>query len=343
VKLDTGNRNFIGLLGGSAVAIWLACATGACVLLSLLAYRVADDGVGALTSGDRDLWPALVFLGLVAAGGVLGMLSLRRQIASSARLARHVRELELELPPTLVEAAGRIGLSGRLSLVDSEDSFSFAYGVVNPRVAISRGLLESASPVELDAVLEHERYHVRNLDPLKVLLARALPPAFFYLPVLGNLRGRYIAGRELAADRRAVQACGHKPLAGALLKVVRGPHWPELQAAAAIGGPELLDVRIAQLEQGREPPIERLSMRAILLSLLGVAVLAAAFVVSVAEFGGPSAVSEATGASLTPVDVLLGMFCAVPWIVGGWLAYRWLSRRTGRDLTRHAGPTTLSS
>ena len=32
------------------------------------------------------------------------------------------------------------------------------------------------------AVLEHERYHVRNLDPLKVMLARGVPAMFFYLP-----------------------------------------------------------------------------------------------------------------------------------------------------------------
>ncbi|MBW3672283.1 MAG: hypothetical protein KY432_11505, partial [Acidobacteria bacterium] len=41
----------------------------------------------------------------------------------------------------------------------------------------------------------------------------------------------------------------------ALLKVVRGPAWPELSTAAAIGGDELLEVRIAQLESGREPRI----------------------------------------------------------------------------------------
>jgi len=42
------------------------------------------------------------------------------------------------------------------------------------------------SPAELDAVLEHEHYHVRNRDPLKLVLARALPAAFFYLPVLAS-------------------------------------------------------------------------------------------------------------------------------------------------------------
>jgi hypothetical protein len=336
VRLDTGNRSFVSLLGGSLVGLWVACAAGACVLLSLLAYRVADDGVGALTSGDGDLWPALIFLALVGAGAVMGALCLRRQVSSSRRLSQHVRELELSVPPELAEAATRTGLSGRLRLVDSGESFSFAYGALVPRVAISRGLVERTTPAELDAVLAHERYHVRNLDPLKVLLARALPATFFYLPVLGNLRARYVAGRELAADRRAVQACGHGPLAGALLKVVEAPRWPELQAAAAIGGPELLDVRVTQLERGSEPPIEGVTPRAIVLSLLGASVLAASFVVSVVEFGGPSAVSDATGASLQPLDVLLGLFCAVPWVVGGWIAYRWLARRAARGTTPEA-------
>jgi beta-lactamase regulating signal transducer with metallopeptidase domain len=185
-------------------------------------------------------------------------------------------------------------------------------------------------------VLEHERYHVRNLDPLKVLLARALPATFFYVPALASLRGRYIAGRELAADRRAVEACGRQPLAGALVKVVEAPRWPELHAAAAIGGPDLLDVRVAQLERGSEPAIEGVSAHAVVLSLVGVGVLATAFVVSVVGFGGPSAVADATGASLRPLDILLGAFCALPWIVGGWLAYRWLARRASRDLARDA-------
>src|SRR6478672_10137934 len=38
--------------------------------------------------------------------------------------------------------------------------------VLTPRVAVSRGLLEGVSDDELRAVLEHERYHVCNLDPV---------------------------------------------------------------------------------------------------------------------------------------------------------------------------------
>src|SRR2546429_7914322 len=104
-----------------------------------------------------------------------------------------------------------------------------------PAVAGSRGMLESVSPDELAAVLDHERYHVANYDPLKVVLARSLPDSLFFLPVLGELRGRYVAGRELAADRRAVQKSGASSLARGLFKVISGPTGGDLRAAAAIG------------------------------------------------------------------------------------------------------------
>jgi beta-lactamase regulating signal transducer with metallopeptidase domain len=195
-------------------------------------------------------------------------------------------------------------------------------------VAVSRGLVEVASPAELGAVLEHERYHVRNLDPLKVLLARALPQAFFYLPAFRGLESRYVAGRELAADRHAVERAGRKPLAGALFKVVRGPSWPELETAAAIGGPELLDVRVAQLESGAEPEVRGPTRTALALSLLGVVVLTGLFVISVATFGGPSAVADATGVQLRLIDIAGVVLCAAPWAAGTWLGYRWLARRS---------------
>ncbi|HVA20359.1 MAG TPA: M56 family metallopeptidase [Solirubrobacteraceae bacterium] len=156
-----------------------------------------------------------------------------------------------------------------------------------------------------------ERDHVRNLDPLKVLIVRALPATFFFLPVLGALRARYVAGREMAADRRAVQECGRKPLVSALLKVVRGPAWSELEVAAAIGGPELLDLRVAQLESGREPRLAAFNPMGVGLSALGAFVFTGAFIASVVNFGGPSAVSQATGTGMSLGEVLGGAMCIV--------------------------------
>jgi Zn-dependent protease with chaperone function len=330
VRLDTANRSVLALLAASLLSgVWLLCAAAGCVLLSLIAYRVARDGPGALV-GDDALAPAAVFLALVGAGAVLGLRSFARQAGSSGRLAARVRELALPSPQGLVEAAARTGLTGRVVLVDSDEPFSFVYGALAPRVTVSRGLYELTSPLELDAVLEHERYHVRNLDPLKVMLARGLPATFFYLPVLSDLHVRYLAGRELAADRRAVKAHGKQPLAGALFKVVRGPGWPELGTAAAIGGPELLDVRVEQLERGIEPRLGIVTPRRVMLSVIGITVLVGSFVATVGLSGGAAAVADETGMSLDPIGVALALGCALPLAFAGWASYRWLARRASR-------------
>ena len=332
MKLDSANRSFLALLGISLLGLYFTLGTGACVLLSMLAYELATGGIDALGDGAT-VWPALVFLALVGAGALAGIHSLARQLRASRELARRVRDLTAPAPAALTDASRRAGLARRLRMVDSAERFSFAYGVLTPRVAISRGLIETASPDELDAVLEHERYHVQNLDPLKVLLARVLPAAVFYVPALRHLRARYVAGRELAADRRAVETCGRRPLAGALFKVVDAPKWPELSAAAAIGGPDLLDVRIAQLETGGEPPPPPLPWLLVAGSAAGVAALAGVFGLAIGGFGGVDAVVDETmpGASLEATDVLLGLACLLPWIGGAWLAYRWLTRRARLD------------
>ena len=182
-------------------------------------------------------------------------------------------------------------------------------------------------------MLEHERYHVCNLDPLKVVLVQAFSAAFFFLPALDALRARYLAGRELAADRRAVRACGRQPLVGALLKVVRGPEWSELEGIAAIGGSELLDVRVAQLETGIQPELATLSITRATVSLVSAALFAAMFLASVFSFGGPAAVYRATGTGLSTVDLLSGLTCAAPFAGAGLVAYWLIARRASRPLT----------
>ena len=78
------------------------------------------------------------------------------------------------------------------------------------RVVISRGLFEGVSADELaDRCTSSTRATtLRNLDtPLKVMIGRALLATFLFLPALGALKARYVAARELAADRQAVQVC----------------------------------------------------------------------------------------------------------------------------------------
>ena len=322
--MDAANRNFAALLGASLIAgIFIFCGAAACLLVGLTMTEVAEDGIGSLAEGRR--WTAALFVAIVGAGAVVGLRCFAIQLSASRRLARRVDRLTLPPDWRVAAAAQDVGIRGDVALVDCNESFSFAYSALTPRIVVSRGLAEVATDEELRAVLQHERYHVRNLDPLKVLFARALPATFFYLPALRLLEQRYVAGRELAADRLAVRRCGRKPLAGALFKVVRGPQWPELATAAAIGGPELLDARISQLETGREPQLARLSP-ALAVATVGAGVgLTALFAVSVGSFGGMDALAVDIG----PLGLAGALLCAVPWMLGAWLGYRRLQQRGG--------------
>jgi beta-lactamase regulating signal transducer with metallopeptidase domain len=286
-----GNRAFAAFISACAAAFVLI-GMGACMLLGVVGYRVQRDGFSALTANGNDVRPALVFLLIVAAGTVAGLWSLGRQWRATRRLQVRVEELRITPSSKLLEAAAQVGVAGQVHIVDASEPFSFTHGLSAARIVLSRGLAESLTDDELVAVLEHEHYHVRNRDPLKVFLTRLLAPMLFFLPTLRELRARYIADRELAADRRALRRHGQRPLAGALHKVVGSPAWVQLSPAAALGGGEALEARVSQLETGQPPKAPRFSRAAIVLSGLGAGVLLATFSASVFAFGGPAALAR---------------------------------------------------
>ena len=285
-RVDTANRSFAALL---AVVIGAAIVAGliGCCVIGVVTYRFGQDGVSAIDKPGT--LPALVLLALFGSGTILGSRALRRQSAGTARLGRRVRRhTRLPVPPRLIAAAIEEGLASRVDLIEAAEPCSFTYGVTRPRVAVSTGLLERVDDDELAAVLAHERYHVSNWDPAKVFLTRTLPRVFPYLPVLDALHDRYLTSRELAADRRAIEQCGARSLTSALLKVVAGPEWADLRAAAAIGGDEALDARITQLEEHREPAPHPLGRARLALTLVGGGALVWSVFATLAAFGGPA-------------------------------------------------------
>jgi Zn-dependent protease with chaperone function len=329
MSLDSANRSFLAFMGiALLLGAYALCGALGAVLVPQLVARASDRGLAGVLDDDA-LLVLLPLLGAVAGGLARAGRSLARQMLASRRLALRICALAGAAPDRLALTALQSGLDGRVVLVDASASFSFVYGALTPRVAVSRGLLECASSAELRAVLEHERYHVRNLDPLKIMLVRALSAALPFLPALDSLRARYLATCELAADRRAIATCGRRPLAGALMKVVRGPQWRELDVAASLGGVELLNVRLAQLETGVAPSLKGFGLIPATISLLVLLALLA----SVSSLGGAVAVHRVSGAAIV-IDTLLGsLSCAAPFAGAGLLVYLAIALRAGRPLT----------
>jgi Zn-dependent protease with chaperone function len=328
MPVDSPTRNFLGLVGISAtLAAYLACGFIAYVLVPLLGFSP-----GALAHlGPVCLLPAIVLTALAGTSAGLAVRMLGRQVSASRHLSRRVRALLIPPPPELSAAAKATGLDGRVTVLDSPGQFSFVYGILVPRVAIGRGFLESLTAEELRAALEHERYHVRHLDPLRALLGKALTEAFFLLPSLEVLRLRYEAGRELAADRRAEQAWGRRPLLGALLKALEEPG-REPVISASLAGPGLLDARISRLEAGQEPALASASIPSLFMSALGVCSFLLLLIAAAAGLGGTSALGSIAADELSASGSLLGALCAAPVISVAGFAYWRLSRRAGEPL-----------
>ncbi len=150
---------------------------------------------------------------LVLALAALGLLVLVRGGRSLMRQIRASR--------TFVGRQTVVGLrvidGSVVNLVPDSRAQAFCAGLLRPQLYLSTGALDALSETELRAVLAHERHHLTRMDPLRILLARVLGEALFFLPVMRRLDARYAALAEIAADEAAARAHGAPTLASALL------------------------------------------------------------------------------------------------------------------------------
>ena len=82
---------------------------------------------------------------------------------------------------------------------------AFTIGLFRPKVVISKGMIQTFSDEEMDAIIFHEEYHQNNHDQLKLFCFTLLAEGMMYIPVLKGLLQRYHTYQELAADKYAMQ------------------------------------------------------------------------------------------------------------------------------------------
>lgn len=321
MRLNSANRAFAAAVALTAVPFVLLGLTF-CGVTGLLVPRLVQhpDDAGRLA-------PGLLVAALLGVGVVMGGRCAVRQWRATRALDRQVRARSMPAPSRVVTLNPHG--SGTVVVVDDTDAYSYAYGLHRPRVVVSRGLIEQCNDEELAAVLEHERYHVAANDPLKVSLIRMFTAAAFYLPALRALSTRYLVGRELAADRRAVRRRGRNSLAGALYRAASDPRDLGVSAAAALVGNDALELRVSQLESGEEPRLPGPSRWQLAVTLTVLAAITAALAVTWLAVGGPQMASQRqTGMSSDPVWNAFGVVaCAAPWVAGAAVIYRYRRRR----------------
>ncbi len=245
----TRARLFLFLIPGamSLSAVLLAAQRVDAVREAYATLATACMHLSAVLRGHAAALPITVAgtaVGALVIAIVSGAIALRRTRNAVKLLLRSRMN---RVPERLGTLAASLGIAARLDLARSIEPLAFTHGVLRPRLLLSTALVDVLDDDELEAVLRHERSHMRGLDPLRILLVRALSVPLRLIPGAAGLADAYLCQRELDADRAAIHGMGDPfPLASALHRLLMDPGRPQL-ADLAVGALSPTDVRIDRL------------------------------------------------------------------------------------------------
>jgi beta-lactamase regulating signal transducer with metallopeptidase domain len=227
------------------------------LLLALLA-ALLPRGFALVSGGAADPASVVAVLVLVLAtfGVTLGLTSLFRQLLATLSLIRTLLSRRVTVSRRVGDLAASLELAGRIDIVRDVRPFSFCYWFRRPRICLSTGLIRRLDDAELRAVLLHERYHLRQRDPLRLVIARYFAAGLYVVPVVEELVEYYTLQKEVAADQAAVRAMGGvRELASALFKVLPDADDVDLGLLVPVGSLSVTEARIEQLVDGQAVPL----------------------------------------------------------------------------------------
>ena len=322
--MKRADRVFTTMLG-------LALASSAILLALLLTLAPRLEQLSARGAEDTADVVAAVVLLLAVCGIALGVLTLFRQLIATAVLIRRLVAQKIALPSSVVVAARGLDLDGRIDVVTDERPFSFCYWFLRPRICLSTALVERLDSDELRAVLYHERYNLRQRDPLRQIVARYFAAGLYVVPVVDELLAFHTLQKEIEADEEAVRASGDvRSLASALYKLLPDADDVSLGLLVPVSSLSVTEARIDQLVAGR--PLS-LVLSPVSIVLSGGALIAAAVLVAVK--GGASVAFETLPPLYAVPGLLVGpaslLFAAA--VDGGLHQLRPLTQRLFRAST----------
>jgi beta-lactamase regulating signal transducer with metallopeptidase domain len=111
----------------------------------------------------------------------------------------------------------------RVTVVETDYPLIALAGLLQPRVVVSRNVINALSTEEFTAALKHERVHQSSGDNWKRLLLRAAPEVFPFSRCFAKIEQAWLRFTECAADADATQGDEHASLAlaSALIEVAR--------------------------------------------------------------------------------------------------------------------------
>jgi Zn-dependent protease with chaperone function len=149
----------------------------------------------------------------------------------------------------LVAATGRPGLEPGVAILDHDAPAVYCMPRGRHHIVISSGALAALTPLQLHAVLAHERAHLRFRHHLGVALATALARAFPRVPLLTQAQSQLAVLAEMAADDAAARRHRPEDLAAALVILASAGTRP---ATLAASGPQAI-ARLQRILATQQP------------------------------------------------------------------------------------------
>lgn len=165
----------------------------------------------------------------------------------------------------------KLGLIGRVNVIEDSKLFAFCLGIRNPMIYVSTKTIEMMNQKELEAILLHEKYHLHKKDGLIMLIASVTKLIFPFFPLISDLIERYRLDREVKADKEVVARIGKRPLVSVLEKLLLFPSVPML-TASAIAEMDTIESRIRALSHNKNTKIRYKKLN-VLISLVSLILL----------------------------------------------------------------------
>lgn len=166
-----------------------------------------------------------------------------------------------------------LGLQEKVLVITQAKPQAFCFGIRDPKIYISTGLIQLMSPNELEIILRHEKYHLEHRDTLTLLMASVIESLFPFFPIVSDFIRVYRTDRELAADNAAITNRADKQsLKDVLRKLIQ--YEPDINPVflPAIMSANTLEARIHSISL-IDYTYKKIGLRNLALSLLSLVVL----------------------------------------------------------------------
>ena len=214
---------------------WRTAAVAPPPTVSFVIERVLTPAAAATTTAtsaapmtsSTSVWPVLLLVAWACGVGVV-LVHWWRQWQPIRHAMRSARPIEASEDDSLtILASASIMEPGVL-------------GIWRPVLLVPEGIRDRLTPVQLRAVIAHERCHIRQHDNLTAALHMAVEALFWFHPVVWWLERRLIEERERACDEYVLQS-GSTPrdYAEGILEVCRFAKEPAPVCVAGVSGSDL--------------------------------------------------------------------------------------------------------